>query len=99
MSLNRIKYDEMRRKSNGSVVKKSSGIQSTTKMQMLLSGIAEPPPPDPFAMPMSRYKEIRLKSTKELMNKHRISQGKTPERDFARSKNASVMESLYTTTA
>jgi hypothetical protein len=44
-------------------------------MGMLKNGIADPPQPDPFANPLSKYKETRMKSTKDLMNQHL---GKTP---------------------
>ena len=48
-------------------------------MQMLMSSIADPTPPDPFGgmLPMSRYKQTRLKSSKDLVN-HHLNRGKSP---------------------
>jgi hypothetical protein len=50
-----------------------------TKMGMLKQGIAEPLPPDPFELPLSKYKETRLKSTKDLMHLHKSSQSRVPD--------------------
>ena len=58
--------------------KETSNYKSTTKMGMLRSSIADPPPPDPFAMPLSKYRETRLKSTKDLVYIHKNSQGRVP---------------------
>jgi Ca2+-binding EF-hand superfamily protein len=71
-----------------------SKIQAMTKMGMLRSGITEPLPPDPFELPLSRYKETRLKSTKDLVNMHGKQRMAQPE--FFRPKAHD--ESLYTTT-
>ena len=59
----------------------TGGYQSlaSTKMQMLASSIADPQPPDPFCgmMPMSRYKQTRLRSSKDLVS-HHLNRGKSP---------------------
>ena len=65
---------------------------------MLKQGIAEPAPPDPFAMPMSRYRESRLKSTKDLLHLHKNSQGRVPEYLQQRHAVAPPQETLYTNT-
>ena len=63
-------------------------------MQMLISGIADPPPPDPYALPISKYKETRMKSTKELLHQHKRALNKTP----IEVSRVNHHESLYTTT-
>lgn len=69
-----------------------------TKMGMLKSGIAEPLPPDPFAMPMSRYRETRMKSTKDLLHLHKSSQNRMPDYMQQRHNVAPAQETLYTNT-
>lgn len=65
-----------------------------TKMGMLRSGIADPPPPNPFDLPLSKYRETRLKSTKDLLSQHNAT--KTKPVDYKSNKQHD--ESLYTTT-
>jgi hypothetical protein len=59
---------------------------------MLRSGIAESPPPDPFNIPLSMYKQTRLKSSKDLVNKH-LQKGATNQ-----GKSMNATESLYINT-
>lgn len=63
---------------------------------MLKNGIADPPQPDPFANPLSRYKETRMKSTKDLLTHHQ--QGKTPIKGSKAQPAINHVESLYTNT-
>jgi EF-hand domain pair len=62
---------------------------AATKMHMLMASIAEPPVLDTYNLPVSKYRQTRLKSTKDLVHTHKLraSQGEQYSPIYANTSN------------
>lgn len=65
-----------------------------SKMQMLIESIAEPPILDAYNLPVSKYKQIRIKSTKDLVVKHKQRTSQESPIYTNTTRNASPMQTV-----